>query len=152
MLRVPGVQFISLERGDCAAEIARVREQIQPQLHEVLPSARQELDDLAALIAALDLVIAVPGTVSHLAGALGAEVWVPLNSSASSSSWEAWLGGANDPAYPGMRLFGPSDSGHRDEVLVQIAAHLRNAESATCTGKQARSLSSISQDRTAPPS
>ncbi len=132
VLRVPGVQFISLERGDAAAEIAGARERTQPQIHEVLPSARHELDDLAALIVALDLVISLPGTVCHLAGALGANVWVPV---AALPPWQEAIAGDACREYPGMRLFRPSDSGRWQEVMAHIAAHLRNAETATCTGK-----------------
>ncbi len=132
VLRVPGVRFVSLQRGDCAAEIAQVRDRFKAEMHEVLPSARHELDDLAALIAALDLVISVPNTVSHLAGALGAEAWVPL---ASWPSWRWLLEGDACPWYPSLRLFRQTRRGRWDDVLAHVAGHLRNAETATCAGK-----------------
>jgi tetratricopeptide (TPR) repeat protein len=131
VLRVPGVQFVSLQ-ADCAAEIAKMRGVSRAPIHEVLPSGCRELDDLAALIAALDLVIAAPNLVSHLAGALGAEAWVPLP---TWPSWRWMLEGDSCPWYPGMRLFRQKRCGAWDEVLADIAGHLRNAETAQCTGR-----------------
>ncbi len=43
------------------------------------PEAFQyDLDEMAALIAALDLVVTPPGFVAHLAGALGVKTWLVL--------------------------------------------------------------------------
>jgi hypothetical protein len=132
VLGVPGVQFVSLERRGGAAEIAQTRQRLGVELHELLPSSQCDLADVAALIGALDVVIAVPTTTAHLAGALGADVWVPL------SSWPSWrwgLEGATCPWYPSMRLFRQPRRECWGEPLAQIAAHLRNAETATCRGK-----------------
>ncbi len=76
ILEVPGVQFVSLQYGDCVAELEQAREQLSTQikhLPDLDPVA--DLDRFAALIAALDLVISVDNSTVHLAGALNTPVW-----------------------------------------------------------------------------
>ncbi len=59
-------------------------------------------DDTAALIAVLDLVIAVDTSTAHLAGALGRPVWML---SRYDQCWR-WLAGRDDtPWYDTMRLY-----------------------------------------------
>jgi hypothetical protein len=58
--------------------------------------------DTAALVANLDLVIAVDTSVAHLAGALGRPVWLM---SRANGCWR-WLHERQDsPWYPGMRIY-----------------------------------------------
>jgi len=73
LAEVPGVSFISLQKGEPALE-AR-----SPPPGLVLHDWTDELNDFAdtaALIEALDLVISVDTSVVHLAGALGKPVWI----------------------------------------------------------------------------
>lgn len=58
--------------------------------------------DLAALIGALDLVIATDSAIAHLAGALGARVWVLL---ADPPTWRWMRMRGDSPWYPSARLF-----------------------------------------------
>ena len=59
--------------------------------------------DSAALVALMDLVVTVDTAPAHLAGALGAPVWVLLQHGADFR----WLRGRRDsPWYPTARLFG----------------------------------------------
>jgi hypothetical protein len=99
---------------------------------ELLPSGRDSADDQAGLIAALDLVISVPNSVAHLSGAVGAPTWVPI---AAWPSWRWQLAGDTCRWYPSLRLFRQPRRGDWKEVMTHLAGHLRNAETATCTGK-----------------
>lgn len=104
--------WIDLEYKDRSAEIER----FDIKIHS-FPWATQssDYDDTAALVAELDLVIAVPTTVVHLAGALGVECWCMLNSKPhfmfSGSTPEAmdW--------YSSVRLF----RREKDEWSQQVA-------------------------------
>jgi len=64
LFSVPGVRFINLQYDDCTVELARIRRRLGvgavcwPDL-----DLRNDLDGTAALIAALDLVIAAPTAV-----------------------------------------------------------------------------------------
>lgn len=101
LLAQPGVDFVSLQYGDIASEIAQVRDQ-----HGVMVRSFgddiADINELAAAITALDLVISVDTTVVHLAGALGHPVWVLLP---SAPEWRYPRSGATMPWYPSARLF-----------------------------------------------
>ncbi|MDR3555005.1 MAG: tetratricopeptide repeat protein [Syntrophobacteraceae bacterium] len=85
----------------------------------------RDFADTAALIANLDLVIAVDTAVAHLAGALGKPVWV-LNRFDSCWRWQrhsektAW--------YSSMRLFHQPRAGDWASVIARMAAELAGAE------------------------
>ena len=62
----------------------------------------RNLDDTAAVIAQLDLVISVDTAVAHLAGALGKPVWIMIP---SSPDWRWGLHGDTTAWYPSARLY-----------------------------------------------
>jgi hypothetical protein len=79
--------------------------------------------DTAALIEALDLVIAVDTSVAHVAGALGKPVWL-LNR--FDACWR-WLRDRDDtPWYPSMRLFRQTAPGDWAGVMARVADALRD--------------------------
>jgi len=116
---VPGVSFVSLQKGHRADEAKA------PPPGMVLHDWTEELwdfADTAALIEALDLVISVDTSVVHLAGALGQPVWV-LNR--YDACWR-WLHDRTDsPWYPSVQLFPQSGFGDWDGVIDEVAAALR---------------------------
>jgi tetratricopeptide (TPR) repeat protein len=118
LARVPGLSFISLQKGPPAEQAA------DPPLGLRLTDFTAELTDFADtadLIAALDLVIAVDTAVAHLAGALGKPVWIL---SRYEGDWR-WLNGREDsPWYPTARLFHQRSAGAWDEVVERLAAAL----------------------------
>lgn len=81
-----------------------------------------DLADTAALIANLDLVIAVDTAVAHLAGALGKTVWTLLP---MMPDWRWLLEREDSPWYPTMRLFRQTRSGDWPSVVGRVAEALR---------------------------
>jgi tetratricopeptide (TPR) repeat protein len=84
-----------------------------------------ELDDFAdtaALISALDLVIAVDTSVAHLAAALGKPVWLMLPY-APDFRW--LLDREDSPWYPSIRLFRQQRPGDWDSVITRITKALQ---------------------------
>ena len=77
LLAQPGVDFVSLQYGDVANDLAQLRVERGIEVRS-FGEAFADIDELAAAITALDLVIGVDTTVVHLAGALGRPVWVLL--------------------------------------------------------------------------
>jgi Flp pilus assembly protein TadD len=76
VLAMPGVRFVNLQYGDCAAELAGVRARTGVavmQDPEIDPLA--DLDGFAAQVAALDLVVSAANTTVHTAGGLGRPCW-----------------------------------------------------------------------------
>ena len=80
-----------------------------------------DFDDTAALVSALDLVIAVDTSVAHLAGALGVPTWLMLP---YACDWR-WLEDRDDsPWYASVRLFRQPRPDDWDGVIARIAEHL----------------------------
>ncbi len=75
--------------------------------------------ETAALVSCLDLVVSVDTAVAHLAGALGAPVWLALS---LASDWRWLLGRDDSPWYPTARVFRQTQLGDWDELFGRMAA------------------------------
>jgi hypothetical protein len=86
----------------------------------MLPDA-PTIEETAAMIGGLDVVITIDTMAAHLAGALGRPVWTLLDVEAD---WR-WMRHRRDtPWYPTMRLFRQEKAGHWAPVIEQVAAEL----------------------------
>jgi len=82
-----------------------------------------DLADTAAVIQALDLVVACDTAVAHLAGALGKPVWMGIN---KIGDWR-WLTERSDsPWYPSLRLYRQPQVGDWASVVDAMAAEWRD--------------------------
>jgi tetratricopeptide (TPR) repeat protein/polysaccharide pyruvyl transferase WcaK-like protein len=115
------VQWINLQYGDCAAELAEARAAGLEVHHWDDADPLRDLDGFAAQIAALDLVISVDNSTVHMAGALGQPAWVLLPSTAD---WRWMLEREDSPWYPSLRLFRQRRPGEWDEVFARVRAAL----------------------------
>ncbi len=124
LLKVPGITFVSLQYGDAHDEIARAaRDQganilVDPQIDPLA-----NLDDFAAQVAAIDLVISVSNTTVHIAGALGRPIWalVPSN---HGRLWYWFLERPDSPWYASARLFRQSANSDWRPSLAAVAEEL----------------------------
>jgi tetratricopeptide (TPR) repeat protein len=82
-----------------------------------------DLADTAALVANLDLVIAVDTAVTHLAGAMGKPVWLLLP---KAPDWRWLLDREDSPWYPTMRIFRQEKLGDWDSVVARVAGELKS--------------------------
>ena len=118
LAEIRGVSFVSIQKDLSPAE--------QTQITGILPmvdwtAELHDFDDTAALIAGLDLVLAVDTAVVHLAGALGRPTWL-LNR--FDPCWR-WLRDRTDsPWYPGLRQFRQATSGGWQGVIDDAKAAL----------------------------
>jgi tetratricopeptide (TPR) repeat protein len=121
LLTQPGVDFVSLQYGNVTEELAQLRDR-----HGVTVRAfgdeLADIDELAAAISALDLVISVDNTIAHLAGALGRPVWVLLP---FAPEWRYLRSGHTMPWYPSARLFRQTRPRQWEEVLAEAAIALQ---------------------------
>lgn len=136
LLRLPGLRLVVLQYDDCAEEIADVLEPANAPL--LVPPGldrHDDLDGVAALIAALDGVVSAETAVLALAGALGA----PSIGFGLSAGWVA-LGQPRSPWCPSLTSIhrGPEESW--DEVMSRVArkAAERVVESKEPGGKATR--------------
>jgi tetratricopeptide (TPR) repeat protein len=124
---LPGVRLISLQKGFGSEQVATVDFPVL-DLSSRLDETAGPFMDTAAVIRNLDLVVAPNTGIAHLAGALGAPVWVALH---FAPDWR-WLRDRDDsPWYPTLRLFRQKALGQWPEVFERIAAAVQARSSET---------------------
>ncbi len=120
VLKSVGAAFYALQYGEIAAEVESMRIESGASVTN-LGAAVDDIDELAAIISALDLVISVDNAVAHLAGALGKPVWTLLP---CSPEWRYPRHGEVMPWYPSMRLFRRARGDSWGPVIERVAAEL----------------------------
>ncbi len=79
IFRTPGIKFVDLQYGNTQAERDDFEKRFGITLHHIEGlDLKEDIDGLASLIGACDLVISVSNTTAHIAGAVGVETWVLL--------------------------------------------------------------------------
>lgn len=119
---LPGLRFVSLQYGDRSAEIAEVRDRLSLDIH-VDPHIDQfaSLEQFAAQVDAVDIVVSITNTTVHMAGALGKTVWTMLP---YMPDWRYQRERPDTPWYPAMRLFRQTTARRWDDVMERVAAEL----------------------------
>ncbi|MGO9700545.1 MAG: tetratricopeptide repeat protein [Xanthobacteraceae bacterium] len=117
VLSVPGLDFVSLQKDVDEPQAAVLRAHGVVQLGDEF----EDFADTAAVVAMLDLVVAVDTAVAHLAGAMGKPVALLL---AFVPDWRWLLDRTDSPWYPTMRLFRQSSFGDWDAPLAQLRQEL----------------------------
>jgi len=114
------IRFLNLQYGDVSHEVAAAQRDHGFELlsHREIDN-KNNLEGLAGLIEACDLVISVGNATAHLAGALGQRAWVLLPQAAG---WRWLHEGVTCPWYESVRLYRQSYRRSWEEV----AQHLSN--------------------------
>lgn len=121
ILQTPGITFVNLQYGDCEAEIAQARRDFGVDIWRPPGiDLKYDLDDVAALCCAMDLVIGFSNATFNLAGACGAPVWLLTGTAA----WTR-LGAQGYPWYPQARCFATPDYVDWSGVMSEVAEALR---------------------------
>ncbi|MBV8030803.1 MAG: tetratricopeptide repeat protein [Betaproteobacteria bacterium] len=114
-----GVRWVSLQYGDCAQDRADLARRGVALEH--WQDALDDLDETAALMSALELRISVCNTQVHIAGALGAEVWVLAPFSAD---WRYHYREDSMLWYPAARMFRQARPADWPPVIERVARSL----------------------------
>lgn len=114
----PGVTLYSLYKGPYERELELAA---NPILVRNLAPALTDFGQTAAVVRQLDLVVTCDTAMAHLAGALGAPVWVLLP---NPSDWRYQLARTDSPWYPSMRLFRQEKPGEWRPLVEQVAREL----------------------------
>lgn len=123
VFKTAGVHFVNLQYGECSAELAEAQSLFGVTITNFQDiNLKDDIDDSAALMAGLDLVISAATAVSEIAGALG------VNSFRLNHYGKQWgLLGRTDfvPWHPNTRLFDQLTPGDWDTQLALVAVALQ---------------------------
>ena len=115
--------FINLQYGDVKRELELLKLETGLAIYsdqEVY--ALEDLDNFAAQVSALDLVISIDNTTVHIAGALGQRVWTLLP---HIPYWRWMRDGEDTLWYKNMRLFRQDHIGDWSGVFQQVGMLLQ---------------------------
>jgi hypothetical protein len=129
LFKVPGIRFINLQYDQCKAELSEA-EAMHGIRIERYPEVDMfdDLDETAALMRNLDLVISAPTSVSILSAALGVATW-QMN---HGVEWQLH-GQPNNPWYPAMTNYARRWDQPWEEIMQRMATDLRVLTAKTAT-------------------
>ncbi|MBL8630847.1 MAG: tetratricopeptide repeat protein [Rhodospirillaceae bacterium] len=106
VLRTPGVRFVSLQYGDCRAEIAEAKAKFGVEIIEDPEiDSMKDMDSFFDQVGAMDLVISTSNTTVHVAGAMGVPLWLLL-AERTTPLWYWFTNRTDSPWYPSIRIIG----------------------------------------------
>jgi tetratricopeptide (TPR) repeat protein len=112
--------WVCLQYGDVAAALDEARGLGLDMLH--WRESIADLDEFAAMVAGLDLVVTVCNTTVHYAGALAVPVWVMAP---SVPEWRYGLHSSSMAWYPTSRVYRQQDFREWDGVIDNIRADIK---------------------------
>ena len=117
--------FINLQYGDTTEDIDRIYKEANIRIHDWEDNdPLQDLDNQAALISALDLVITIDNSTLHMAGAVGTPTWGLLEYVPDWRWPQAF--GDSPPLYRSVRLFRQQQLSDWGPVLTNVEQALRD--------------------------
>ena len=123
ILKVSGAHFINLQYDECSEELQEAEESfgVKITVFQEL-DLRNDIDESAALMSSLDLVISAGTATCELAAAIGANTWRydPYN-----PPHQFCLGTDRFPWHPMMRVFKQPSPGDWDTLLAMIGEELK---------------------------
>jgi hypothetical protein len=121
LLRLPGINWISLQKGEAAEQLATLPASVCVQDGS---SRDRDLAETAALLATLDLVITTDTCIAHLAGAMAKPVWILLP---HLSDWRWMQKIETTPWYPTARLFRQRAAAQWAETVERVLCALTSS-------------------------
>jgi Tfp pilus assembly protein PilF len=124
LLKAEGVDFVDLQYGDTAEERYRLKQDhgINVQHLDYVDNTN-DLDSLAALISACDIIITISNVTAHIAGALGKPTIVML-SNLPTPLWYWPKNGIDTQWYPSTVLARQNQLGNWSEVVSAVETTL----------------------------
>jgi tetratricopeptide (TPR) repeat protein len=120
LLRTPGVQFVNVQYGDCAPDLALLTAMSGVEIRQPPDlNIKDDIDDLAALCSALQAVVSIQNATGALAGACGA----PVVFVAGPGSWTQ-LGEEHPPWFADARICATDSFGDWTPALNAAAAEI----------------------------
>lgn len=128
LLRQPGFRFIDLQYGDTSADRAKVQSELGVTVERLADiDNKDDIDGLAALIAACDLVVTVSNTTTHLSGAIGQRT-ILLAPLVYGRMWYWFRDRADSPWYPNLEIRRKARGQSWSDLIEVIAADVAAAK------------------------
>ena len=124
LLRLPGCRFIDLQYGDTLEERTGVERETGVTVERLDDiDNTNDIDGLAALIKACDVVVTVSNTTAHLAGAVGVPTWVfvPFG---YARLWYWFKYREQSPWYPRVRVKRQADGQSWADLISSTAQEI----------------------------
>ena len=120
---LPGVRFLSLQKGYGSEQLASCsfRDRFVGCQAEI--DAAWDFEDAAALMDCASVVISSDTSAAHLAGAIGARLWIPLK---RVPEWRWGAEGSTTPWYPSATLFRQKVDGDWSAPVEQMRRALEH--------------------------
>ena len=123
VLATPGATFVNLQYGDCSAEIEAARRDLGVEIWTPPGiDLKQDLDDVAALCCAMDLIVGFSNATWNLGAACGAPGWLI----STPGAWPRLACETEYPWYSQARVYAPKTFGAWDGVMAEVAADLHS--------------------------
>lgn len=120
ILRMPGISWISFQYTECRAELEQFFEDTGIRIHH-WQEAIDDLEEHAALAAAVDHRVSVCTTFAHLCGALGKSVWILAP---HVPEWRYGMEGTTMAWYPSARIYRQARPRQWNEAIERLGADL----------------------------
>jgi tetratricopeptide (TPR) repeat protein len=121
---LPNVELISLQQGDGAEDVKDHRQFPIRVVFDDPAAPLADFAEVAAVIQNLNLVVSADTAIAHLAGAVGASVYLAL---AAVCDWRWQLHRSDSSWYPTMTLFRQTQLDRWNEVFERMAESIRQA-------------------------
>ncbi|WP_372707099.1 tetratricopeptide repeat protein [Brevundimonas sp.] len=119
VLTTPGAVFVNLQYGDVAAEIETAKANGISLWTPPGIDLKDDLDDLAALTCALDLMVGPPNATVNIGAACGVPWWA----FSTPDDWQRF-GTDRFPCYPSTRIFPIEGFGEWEGAMARVGAAL----------------------------
>lgn len=120
IFKTPDCTFVNLQYGDVQSEIEEAK-QLGIQFNNTLQiNLTDDIDSLASLVDACDLIVSVNNTTAHIAGGLGKPVFMMLPNVVGKQWYESELCGEHSLWYPTIRMFHQAKPGDWFGVIDQV--------------------------------
>lgn len=131
ILRVPGVMFVNLQYGDCAADLQAAKENLDVTIHhDASINQLTDMDGFFAQVAAMDFVVTTSNTTVHVAGSQNIPTWL-IVPHAKGTLWYWFRRRTDSPWYPSVTIARDearrTDGPWEHEPIRRVADDLRAA-------------------------
>lgn len=120
-LKVAGATFVNLQYGDCSEELALAERDLGVRIWTPPGiDLKQDLDDIAALCSAMDLLLGFSNATLNISAACGAPTWLIT----TPGAWPRLGTKDQYPWYPDVRVFAAESFGAWEPVFDAVGSAL----------------------------